>query len=281
MSSSAPDVVTSSGTVRGTVDHGVPAYLGIPYAAPPFGERRMQPPRSARALGRRPRRDRVRPHRAQGRLPAAVPALPARAGHPGRGLPEPQRLDAGPRARAGLPVLVWIHGGSFMNGSGAVGVYRRRRLRPRRRRLRDDQLPARRPRASCYPSDGTANLGLLDQVAALRWVQENIAAFGGDPAKVTVAGESAGAMSVTTLLAMPQAAGLFRRGDPQSGAAAHTLDPGTATKVDRAAGRGSSASSRPAPRSPPSPPERCRGRGRSWSTRCRPLPTRRSGASSR
>ncbi len=72
---------------------------------------------------------------------------------------------------------------------------------------------------------GLANLGLQDQVAALAWVRENTDAFGGDPGRVTVAGESAGAMSVTTLLTMPSARGLFQQAVTQPGAAAHTLAP--------------------------------------------------------
>ena len=122
----------------------------------------------------------------------------------------------------GLPVLVWIHGGSFMNGSGSVGAY--------------DGAAFARDGVVCvtinyrlaaegflFLDDGVANLGLLDQLAALRWVQGNIAAFGGDPARVTVAGESAGAMSITTLLSMPLSEGLFSQAIAQSGAGAHTL----------------------------------------------------------
>ena len=122
----------------------------------------------------------------------------------------------------GLPVLVWIHGGAFMNGSGSVGAY--------------DGTAFARDGVVCvtinyrlgaegflYLGDGIANLGLLDQLAALRWVRDNISAFGGDPARVTVAGESAGAMSVTTLLSMPLAEGLFAQAIAQSGAGAHTL----------------------------------------------------------
>src|SRR6516225_7523953 len=117
-------------------------------------------------------------------------------------MPEPQCVDAGYRCPA--PVLVWIHGGAFMNGSGSVGAYNGAAF------ARDGvvcvtinyRLAAE---GFLFLDDGIANLGLLDQLAALRWVQANIPAFGGDPARVTVAGESAGAMSVVTLLSMPGA----------------------------------------------------------------------------
>jgi para-nitrobenzyl esterase len=131
---------------------------------------------------------------------------------------------------SGLPVLVWIHGGSFMNGSGSVleydgGAFARDgvvcvtinyRLAAEGFLFTGESGPA---------GDTDANLGLQDQLAALRWVQDNIAAFGGDPARVTVAGESAGAMSVTTLLSMPRSEGLFAQAIAESGAGAHTLTP--------------------------------------------------------
>lgn len=125
-------------------------------------------------------------------------------------------------AAGGLPVLVFIHGGAFVAGSGSVHQY--------------DGSAFARDGVVCvtinyrlgaegflHLGDGGANAGLLDQFAALAWVQDNIAAFGGDPDRVTVAGESAGAMSVTTLLSMEQSRGLMARAIAQSGGVLHTL----------------------------------------------------------
>ena len=180
---------------------------------------------------------------------------------------------------AGLPVLVWIHGGSFMNGSGSVVEY--------------DGTAFARDGVVCvtinyrlaaegflYLDDGIANLGLLDQLAALRWVQGNISAFGGDPARVTVAGESAGAMSVTTLLSMPLAEGLFAQAIAESGAAAHTLTTEEGRKV---AGYLADALGVPLTGSP-SRRSRwtslCRPH-RTWWSRFRPRRTQAGGGSSR
>jgi para-nitrobenzyl esterase len=119
-------------------------------------------------------------------------------------------------------LLVWIHGGSFANGSNSVAAYDGSAFARSgvvhvtiNYRLAADGF--------LFLDDGLANLGLQDQVAALEWVRDNSAAFGGDPGNVTVAGESAGAMSVATLLAMPSTAGLFARAITQSGAGANTL----------------------------------------------------------
>jgi para-nitrobenzyl esterase len=224
-----PVVRLKDGAVHGKAESGVYAFLGIPYAAPPFGENRMRPPQP------------VQPWEGSRDATAFGPTVPKGDYPPQYRTLFPEVVISGddclnlnvwtpdPGA-AGLPVLVWVHGGSFMNGSGSVGAYDGAAF------ARDGvvfvsinyRLAAE---GFLFLGDGTANLGLLDQLAALHWVQRNIAAFGGDPARVTVAGQSAGAMSVTTLLSMPLAEGLFTRAIAQSGAGAHTLASQDARRV--------------------------------------------------
>ncbi|MGK5111999.1 carboxylesterase/lipase family protein [Geodermatophilus sp. CPCC 205506] len=223
-------VRTTSGTVRGLSRDGVHAFLGIPYAAPPFGERRFAAPAPPEPW------DGVRAATEYGPTVPKPPYTPPydvllpEPVIPGEDCLNLNVWTPDPGA-SGLPVFVWIHGGAFVNGSGAVPVY-------------DGATFARDGVVAVtinyrlgvdgflhFADGGPANRGLLDQVAALRWVQDNIAAFGGDPARVTVGGESAGGMSVGCLLAMPSAQGLFAQAVLQSGAGHHALTEATATRI--------------------------------------------------
>src|SRR5262245_23502148 len=215
--SSDVTVTTRSGALRGRVSDAVYTFKGIPYAAPPFGVNRFKPPqpvvpwtgiRAAVEVGAKPPM-----------IPYPVPfdvLLPelAPVGEDCLNLNIWSR-DLG---AARQPVMVWIPGGQFEHGAGAVPAYDGSRF------ARDGVVCVTiNYRAGAdgflYFGDSHANRGLLDQIAALRWVHENIAAFGGDPDNVTVFGQSAGAMSIASLLAMPAARGLFRRAVLQSGAA--------------------------------------------------------------
>jgi len=202
---------------------GVRAYKGIPYAAPPFGELRWRPPqpiepwkevRSANAFG---------PNSLQGVVFDDIdPTLcgvsedclylnvwtPAAPGSPGR-----------------LPVMVWIHGGGFVVGSGSEPRYDGTRLAARgvivvtvNHRLNALGFLAHPELTAESEHRASGNCGMLDLVAALKWVKRNIAAFGGDPDMVTIAGESAGSEAVSALMASPLAKGLFSRAIGQSGA---------------------------------------------------------------
>jgi carboxylesterase type B len=133
-------------------------------------------------------------------------------------------------AAAGLPVMVWVQGGMFELSS--LASYDGRHF------ARDGVVCVAfnwrvGAEGFLYLDDGDANLGLLDQVAALQWVRDDIAAFGGDPGNVTVFGESAGAMSIGTLLSIPRAEGLFRRAIVQSGAAHQVTPAETARRIGR------------------------------------------------
>jgi para-nitrobenzyl esterase len=212
---SDPAVVqTASGSVRGIVAPDHRLFAGIPYAAPPVGPLRWQPP-------------------------APAPPWPGvrNATRPGpRCMQDSTDLELGrqtdedclslnvwtppPAADERRPVMVWIHGGSFVNGSG--GIYNASWLATRG----DIVVVTINYRLGALgflahpafgPKGDVGNYGLADQQAALRWVRDNIAKFGGDPDKVTIAGESAGAMSVCDHLVAPGSAGLFRAAILQSG----------------------------------------------------------------
>ncbi|GAA5200416.1 carboxylesterase family protein [Rugosimonospora acidiphila] len=226
---SAPAVRVASGRLRGRMDRGVAAFLGIPYAAPPFGTRRLRAPEPpARWEGERDATDYGPTCPKDNPGPGGAELLPEVV-IPGEECLNLNVWTPDPR-QSGLPVLVWIHGGMFTKGSGSMAAYRGTSF------ARDGivcvtinyRLGAE---GFLYLDDGTANPGLLDQIAALEWVRDNIAAFGGDPGRVTVAGQSAGAISITNLLAMPRARGLFRQAVTQSGASAQTLTARTAAGI--------------------------------------------------
>jgi para-nitrobenzyl esterase len=138
-----------------------------------------------------------------------------------------------PEEAAAHPVMVWIPGGMFeFHATGATAFYDGSRF------ARDGVVCVTinyrvGAEGFLYLGDGIANLGLLDQIAALEWVQNNISRFGGDPARATIFGESAGAMSVATLLTMPHAKGLFHRAIVQSGNTPNVNSAATAQRIGR------------------------------------------------
>jgi carboxylesterase type B len=223
-----PVVKTRAGVVRGTVADGIKVFKGVPYAAPPFGANRLLPPRPVAPWSG------VRDALAFGPTPPK-PAMPPQitAMLPEQTIPGDDCLnlniwsaDLGARQ----PVMVWIPGGMFEYGTAATAWYDGSRF------ARDGVVCVTinyrvGAEGFLYLGEGNANRGLLDQIAALEWVRENIAAFGGNPDNVTIFGESAGAMSVGVLLAMPRAEGLFHRAIAQSGAASHTMSIATAKRI--------------------------------------------------
>ena len=212
--------VTDAGAVRGIASGPVDAFLGIPYAAPPLGPLRWRPPQSPVSWpGVRAAR-----HFAPACMQKGV-SMPGEA--PPRISEDCLYLNVwAPARRAGPPaaVMVWIHGGGYTNGATAMPLYWGDRLA--RKGVVVVSLAYRlgpfgylaHPELSAESADhASGDYGLMDQIAALRWVRRNIAAFGGDPDKVTIFGQSAGAMSVSLLVASPQARGLFQRAIAQSG----------------------------------------------------------------
>ncbi|MER5737141.1 carboxylesterase family protein [Streptomyces sp. NPDC002262] len=238
----APEAVVGAGRVGGLfVADGVAAFLGVPYARAPFGALRFRAPepvepwegvRKATEFGpTAPKRPYAPPLDALLPDPAVegddclhvnvwAPWAPTGQTDPTDSVDPVGAVgtvgpEGGPSSRR--PVMVWIHGGSLVHGSNAVPVYDGTAFARDGVVLVSVNYRLGVEGFGVFP-DAPANLGLRDQIAALVWVRENIAAFGGDPERVTVFGESAGAISIAALLASPLARGLFRRAVVQSGA---------------------------------------------------------------
>jgi para-nitrobenzyl esterase len=209
---SPPQVRVTGGALRGRRESGVTVFRGIPYAAPPVGANRFAAPQPAKGW------DGVRPAVSFGPPPPQTDVL-------GRGQPAEATGDdwltvnvwspaLDPAAK--LPVMVWIYGGAYTIGASSRPEYDGGHLA----RDGDVVLVTFNYRVGmegfAHLADAPVNRGLLDQVAALEWVRDNIVGFGGDPDRVTIFGESAGGGSVAALLAMPRAAGLFRGAVAQS-----------------------------------------------------------------
>lgn len=217
-------VSTRSGKLEGVFEDGVFAFMGVPYSAPPVGKLRWLPPQPVTPW------EGVRPAKEYGAIPPQN-ELPGGEIIPGK-VEEPQDedclflniwtngLDEGRR-----PVMVWIHGGAFIIGSGSEAMYRNGNIVNRG----DMVLVSINYRLGALgfmnlneitggkiPATGCE--GLMDQVAALQWIRDNIGAFGGDPDNITVFGESAGGMSIGSLMSMPSAKGKFHKAILESGA---------------------------------------------------------------
>ncbi|HEU4322343.1 MAG TPA: carboxylesterase family protein [Roseiflexaceae bacterium] len=222
MVNSDPAVVqTEGGAVRGTVGEDHRTFQGIPYAAPPVGERRWQSPQPAASWS--DIRDATKPGAIcpqQAELFADVSSVDENCLFLNITAPHP----AGAQPK---PVMVWVHGGGGANGAGSLFDARRLAV------TGDVVVVTINYRlgilgAFGYPGlEGSGTFGLQDQQAALRWVQRNIARFGGDPGNVTLFGESYGAYAVAAQLIAPGANNLFHRAALQSNLALHDYPPGT------------------------------------------------------
>jgi para-nitrobenzyl esterase len=211
-----PQVNAPAGTVRGSLDGSIRVFKGIPYAQPPVGPLRWKPPVPlARWSGVREATD----------FGAACHQPPPRLSTIYTARPMPMSEDCltlnvwTPTSARNAPVFFWIYGGALSSGASRDPMYDGKRLAERgvvvvsiNYRLGVLGWLAH-PELSAESAQGiSGNYGLLDQIRALAWVKENVAAFGGDPANVTIAGESAGALSVMYLMASPLARGLFAKG---------------------------------------------------------------------
>src|ERR1700751_1897685 len=222
-SSSTPQVKTHSGTVEGKDDGKVKSFLGIPYAQPPVGDLRWKAPQPLSKWNGVKKATAFGSHCMQGKVfgdmvfhdpGASEDCLTLNIWVPDKHV-DPK-----------LPVMVWIYGGGFVSGTTSESRQDGSRLAQQgvivvsmnyRLGIFGFMVHPELAKESGHNSAG--NYGLMDQLAALKWVHDNIAAFGGDPGNVTIFGESAGSFSVSAQMASPLAKGLFQRAIGESGAA--------------------------------------------------------------
>ena len=213
--------VVETGQLKALQAKGVLAFKGIPYAAPPVGAMRWKAParaakwdgvKDASAYGAICAQKMPNPDNGIGQYPASEDCLTL-------------NVFTQDLVRAKRPVMVWIHGGGFVNGSGSAELYDGSQLAKRGVVVVTINYRLGRFGSFAHPlltkeaaGGPVANYGMLDMVASLEWVKRNIAAFGGDPGNVTIFGESAGGMAVQKLMTSPNARGLFHKAMVQSGA---------------------------------------------------------------
>lgn len=236
-------VATTAGLVRGTFTDSVYVFKGIPFAAPPLGELRWKAPQppipwsdtlDCLAFGASPIQNEPKPFRMWSEEFIAPPSPLSE---------DCLFLNVWSGARTAndkLPVFVWIHGGAFHSGSGACAIYDGAAMARQgivfvsiNYRLGVFGFFAHPELSAESEKNASGNYGLMDQVAALEWIRDNIGAFGGDPNKVTIGGQSAGSISVQALIASPLAKGLVHGAIAESGA---TNRPGTTLEAAEAIG---------------------------------------------
>jgi len=220
LTSVAAPIKVEGGLVEGTAEEGITVYKGIPFAAPPAGTLRWRPPQSVKSWDGVLKADHYAPACPQ--IQFDIPVFPKVETSE-----DCLYLNVWTPAKSpaeNLPVMVWIYGGGFAMGSTSMPFYSGEQLAKMgvivvsvAYRVGPLGFLAHPDLTAESPQKVSGNYGLLDQIAGLQWVQRNIRAFGGDPGRVTIFGESAGGISVSMLAASPLAKGLFHRAICQSG----------------------------------------------------------------